>query len=160
MKIFVNDGNKRKHLPMMGTNDKRLPPKETLHRQNWQRQIWRRQATRQARACVIWLLSLTCGLSSVHKQSKNIDFYRIGAHYLRLSSSFATVGQREIMTEPTRTALNWVNPFAICISVWRLKTTNRISPVLSAFMHICTYVSIGIFATLCVVCWLVGWSVG
>ena len=38
--------------------------------------------------------------------------------YLRLSSSFATVGQREIMTEPTRTALNWVNPFAIWICIF------------------------------------------
>ena len=44
-----------------------------------------------------------------------IYIYNVGTvHcYLRLSSSLATVGQREIMTEPTRTALNWVNPFEI-----------------------------------------------
>ena len=44
-----------------------------------------------------------------------IYIYSVGSSncYLRLSSSLATVGQREIMTEPTRTALNWVNPFEI-----------------------------------------------
>ena len=44
-----------------------------------------------------------------------IYIYSVGSSncYLRLSSSLATVGQREIMTEPTRTALNWVKPFEI-----------------------------------------------
>ena len=78
------------------------PRKEIQRKQSWRRRIWRHQAAPQATLWIIMLFVV-------------IYIYNVGTvHcYLRLSSSLATVGQREIMTEPTRTALNWVNPFEI-----------------------------------------------
>ena len=77
------------------------PRKEIQRKQSWRRRIWRHQAAPQATPWIIIIVM--------------IYIYSFGSSncYLRLSSSLATVGQSEIMTEPTRTALNWVNPFEI-----------------------------------------------
>ena len=64
------------------------------------------------------LVNITLGLFLI--------LYALYCH-LTLSCSWATVGQREITTEPTKTALNWVRPLAIWVRIEILELVSFVS---------------------------------